>query len=78
MKPAEVALAMRQFAKEVDALDGDGLLDKWIAFKDSAEAQELDLGLQKSLYLESALVTKFGLGGWRKAVESRMKAPPDA
>ena len=79
MSPAEVTLALEQFRKEVEALSEDALLDKWIAFNGSAESEEPDLGLLKSICLESVLMKKFGLKK-HDAIERRKKAlaePPE-
>ncbi len=76
MNPAELDLALQLFRDEVAALDGDGLLDRWIALKGSDEVKVPDLGIGKSLYLEAALIGKFGIE-YHKAVEARAKAKSD-
>ena len=70
MNPAEVALAFKIFVAEVSKLDGNGLIDEWIKLETSDE-QIPDLDLQKQLYLEQALMRKFGLMEWRRAVDER-------
>ena len=73
MKPAEESAHMEQFRTEVARLNGDNLLDKWIAFDESPESKVPDLGIQKSLILEASLVAEFGYD-WYKAVASRRDA----
>lgn len=74
MKPAEIEFALEQFRQEVESLKGNDLLDKWIAFENSPDSREPDLGLLKSNCLEVALIQEFGLGEWQDAVNARKKA----
>ena len=68
--------ALEQFMKEVSALDGDALIDRWIAQEDQPKLTELQV--QRALYLEVALAAKFGLTKWREAVRAQRKAARDA
>ena len=77
MKPAVVAFRFAEFKKEVEPLEGDDLLDKWIDFEGTPESKEPDLGLLKKMFLESALAAKFGIS-WHKAVEARRKSKSNA
>jgi hypothetical protein len=72
MEPEDIA-ALEQFQKEVSALDGDALLDRWIALRDDNPIPA-ELGTQKELYLETALAATFGLTKWREAIQARRKA----
>lgn len=74
MAPDDLA-ALKEFQAEVDGLDGDGLIDRWIALQDNGLTE---LETQKELYLEAILAGKFGIMKWRNVVEDRRKAKRDA
>ncbi len=77
VKPSEVAIKSEQFKSEVLTLEGDDLLDKWIEFDGSAASKESDLGILKSLILESAMQQKIGMD-WKQQVGIRKKVKPNA
>ena len=67
--------ALKKFQAEVDDLDGDRLIDRWIALQDN---RLTELETQKELYLEVILAGKFGIMEWRNVVEDRRKAKRNA
>ena len=67
--------ALKKFQAEVDDLDGDRLIDRWIALQDN---RLTELEAQKELYLEVILAGKFGIMEWRNVVEDRRKAKRNA
>ena len=70
--PAQVAFLYDQFRCDVEPLEADALLDRWIAFEGSPECKEPNLGVRKRTCLESALVREFGFR-WREAVDTRRR-----
>jgi hypothetical protein len=74
MGPDDLA-ALKKFQAEVDVLDCDGLIDRWIALQDN---RLTELETQKELYLEAVLAGKFGVMKWRNVVEERRKAKRNA
>jgi hypothetical protein len=73
VKPAEVAILLEQFRREVKPLKGNALLDRWLAFEGTPDSKVPDLGLQKTLCLEAFLIKEFGIE-WRDAIEDRREA----
>jgi hypothetical protein len=71
MTPEDLA-ALEKFMKEISALDGDALIDRWIAQEDQPKLAEFQV--QKELSLEVALAAKFGITKWRSVVQARKKA----
>jgi len=67
--------ALKKFQAEVDDMDGDRLIDRWIALQDN---RLTELEAQKELYLEVILAGKFGIMEWRNVVEDRRKAKRNA
>jgi hypothetical protein len=65
--------ALARFNKEIEALKGDDLLDRKIAFDRLPPALESERNLRRaqSYTLGAALLKAFGLGNWRKAVADR-------
>jgi hypothetical protein len=75
MEPEHLT-ALEQFKKEVSALVGDALLDRWIAQEYQPKLTELEV--QRELHLEVALAANFGLMNWRKAAQARKKTTRNA
>lgn len=70
---AEQAQQLSAFNKEIATLDGDVLLKRWIEFENSDESKEPDLGLMKSLALESRLQAVFGVM-WKQDTKAQQEA----
>lgn len=64
---------MTKFNKEIEALKGDDLLDRKIAFDRLPPPLESERNLRRaqSYTLGAALLREFGLGNWQKAVAAR-------
>ena len=76
MKPS--GFAFEQFKNDVEDLEGDTLLDRWIEFDGSAASKEPNLGLLKRGFFEAILIKTFGLMEWHQKVEARKRAKKDA
>ncbi len=65
--------ALARFNKEIQALKGDDLLDRKIAFDNLPPALESERNLRRaqSYTLGAALLKEFGLGNWPKALSDR-------
>jgi hypothetical protein len=65
--------ALARFNKEIEALTGDELLDRKIAFDRLPPPLENQRNLRRaqSYTLGAALLKTFGLGKWQKAVAER-------
>ena len=65
--------ALAKFNKEIEALKGDDLLDRKIAFDRLPPPLESERNLRRaqSYTLGAALLREFGLGNWQKAVAAR-------
>jgi hypothetical protein len=68
--------ALARFNKEIEALKGDDLLDRKIAFDNPPRALESERNLRRaqSYTLGAALLKEFGSGNWQKAVADRTGA----
>jgi hypothetical protein len=65
--------ALARFNKEIEALTGDDLLDRKIAFDRLPPPLESERNLRRaqSYTLGAALLKAFGLGNWQKPVADR-------